>query len=440
MSRPPEKPPAQRLSLGVIFLTIFIDLVGFSVIFPLFPAILDYYLERDGQYGMLAALLNALDSVSQLADGSERFTPVLFGGVLGSLYAVLQFFFAPLWGSVSDRKGRRPILMITTLGTCLSYVLWLFAGNFALLIVARLVGGAMSGNLSVATAAVADVTTKENRAKGMGIIGAAFGLGFVVGPAIGGICAGFNPLDWKPELAAYGVNPFSTVAAVATLLSLVNFLWIRSRFAESLPEDKRGAPPVSRNPIKRILYPASKPVRRTNFAYLVFILAFSGMEFTLSFLGVERFGYTPGNITAMMIFIGVILIIVQGGVVRRLAPAIGERATALLGLALVSVGLVFLAFAATQALLYVGLAFMAVGSGLSIPTLTSLASLYAKPEEQGAVLGVFRSVGSLGRAVGPIAAGLVFWWFGSTALYLVGAAIVVAAISMCLSLPKPDKG
>jgi len=136
LSRQPEKSSPKRLSLGVIFLTIFIDLVGFSVIFPLFPAILDYYLERDGQHGMLAALLEALDSVSQLADGSERFTPVLFGGVLGSLYAVLQFFFAPLWGSVSDRKGRRPILMITTLGTCLSYVLWLFAGNFALLIVA----------------------------------------------------------------------------------------------------------------------------------------------------------------------------------------------------------------------------------------------------------------------------------------------------------------
>ncbi len=433
-----EKSPKKSLSLGVIFLTIFIDLVGFSVIFPLFPSILDHYLAQDGDHGTLAWILQQLSAFSASTGGGERFTPVLFGGVLGSLYATLQFFFAPIWGSLSDQKGRRSILLITTLGTCLSYVLWLFAGNFALLIIARLVGGAMSGNLSVATAAVADVTTKENRSKGMGMIGAAFGLGFVIGPAIGGVCILFNPLEWKPELAQFGINPFSAVALVAVLLSLVNFLWIRSRFAESLPPEKRGQSKIVRNPIARLLQPQSKPVRSTNLAYLVYILAFSGMEFTLSFLGVERFAYTPGDITEMMIFIGFILILVQGGIVRRLAPKIGEKSTALGGLSLVAIGLGILSQAETQTTLYSGLAFMAFGAGLCSPTLTSLISLYALPEEQGRALGVFRSIGSLGRAVGPIAASFVFWWFGSDTLYIAGTIIVLIATSLCLRLPKPD--
>ncbi len=397
---------------------------------------LDYYLELDGQQGMLAWILEQLAAVT---DGSERFTPVLFGGVLGSLYAALQFVFAPIWGTLSDRLGRRRILLITTTGTFLSYFVWLFAGNFALLIFARVIGGAMAGNLSVATAAVADVTTKENRSKGMGMVGAAFGLGFVVGPALGGACSMFNPVEWNPELAGIGINPFSTVALVACFLSLANVIWIRARFVESLPPEKRGQSTQSSNPIKRIFQPQSQAVLRTNIAYLVFIFAFSGMEFTLSFLGVQRFGFTPGDITKMMIFIGFILILVQGGIVRRLAPKIGEKATALGGLVLVSIGLALLSQAETQGALYLGLGFMAFGSGLSIPTLTSLVSLYAKPEEQGAALGVFRSIGSLGRAIGPITASLIFWWFGSDKLYLIGAVIVALAIVLCLRLPKPVK-
>ena len=186
-----SKPKGKPLSLGVIFLTIFIDLVGFSIIFPLFPAILDYY----GESGLLASLTDSLDAFSEKTGAGARFTPVLFGGVLGSLYAILQFFFAPIWGALSDKYGRRPILLITTLGVFASYLIWGFAGSFALLVIARFIGGCMSGNISVATAAVADVTTKETRSKGMGIVGAAFGLGFIIGPAIGGYLSSFNLLE-----------------------------------------------------------------------------------------------------------------------------------------------------------------------------------------------------------------------------------------------------
>ena len=185
MSNEPEQPSAdaKKLSLGIVFLTIFIDLVGFSIIFPLFPAILEHY----GQSGLLQNLTNSLDAFSEATGAGDRFTPVLFGGILGSLYAALQFFFAPIWGSLSDQWGRRSVLLVTTLGVFGSYLLWGFAGKFFLLVLARFVGGCMSGNISVATAAVADITTKENRSKGMGIVGAAFGLGFILGPALGGI-------------------------------------------------------------------------------------------------------------------------------------------------------------------------------------------------------------------------------------------------------------
>ncbi len=166
MSNQSEQPQngQKSLSLGVIFLTIFLDLVGFSIIFPLFPSILEYY----GQSGLLNSLTLSLDEFSAATGAGDRFTPVLFGGILGSLYAFLHFFFAPIWGSLSDKKGRRAILLITTLGVFASYILWGFAGSFLTLVIARFVGGCMSGNISVATAAVADITTKENRSKGMG--------------------------------------------------------------------------------------------------------------------------------------------------------------------------------------------------------------------------------------------------------------------------------
>lgn len=433
-TNPQNAKPAKNLSLGVIFLTIFIDLVGFSIIFPLFPAILEHY----AQDGLLLALTERLDQLAVSLGMETSFTPVLFGGALGSLYAALQFVFSPIWGSISDKRGRRPVILITTAGTFLSYLLWMFAGSFGLLVLARLIGGAMSGNLSVATAAVADVTTDENRSKGMGIIGVAFGLGFVVGPALGGMTSLYNPLIEHPEWAEFGVNPFSLVALIACCLSLINFLWIRARFQESLPAND-SVEKRSPNPIARLLKTQTPRVRKTNFAYLVYILAFSGMEFTLTFLGADRFDFGIREITKMMIFIGFILILTQGGIVRRLAPKIGEKKTATIGLTLVAVGLIWLAFAPNVANLYGGLSFMALGAGLCSPTLTALVSLYADKSEQGNALGAFRAIGSLGRAISPIIAGIVFWALGSQLLYLVGGAMVLLAALLCSKLPNPVK-
>ncbi|RME67324.1 MAG: MFS transporter [Verrucomicrobia bacterium] len=428
---------ARTPSLGVIFLTLYLDLVGFSIIFPLFPEMLDYYLGREGHGGLLGAVLAGLDRFAAWTGGGEHFTPVLFGGFLGSLYSLLQFVCAPIWGGLSDKHGRRKVLLVTVGGTALSYALWVFSGSFLFLVLARLFGGAMAGNISVATAAVADVTSRDDRAKGMGMVGAAFGLGFVTGPAIGGFTAHFNLLDWQPGLAAWGINPFSVPALVAFALAVVNLAWVAARFGESLPPERRARehPVRARDPLKLLRLRFEPAVRRTLQAHFVFIFAFSGLEFSLSFLAVERFDFSLRQITMMMVYIGLVLIVTQGGIVRRAAPRIGEKRLAIGGLVILMGGFWTLSQAGTVGALYAGLTLTALGAGCTTPALSALVSLYAPPERQGAALGAFRALGSLGRALGPIVAASVFWLYGSDTSYAAGGLLLVVPIFAATRLP-----
>ncbi|MFI5335400.1 MAG: MFS transporter, partial [Opitutales bacterium] len=207
----PEKP----LSLGVIFLTLYIDLIGFSIIFPLGPDLIDYYLKLDGRSGLLAWLLAQSDAIARGMGHDHAFAAVLFGGVLSSCFSLLQFVFAPFWGSLSDRHGRRGVLRWTVAGNTLGYLIWVCSGSFWLFLLSRLVSGAFSGNLSVATAAVADVTTRQERSRAMGMVGAAFGLGLVTGPMLGAFTAHLDLVRYFPALASCGFNPFSTPALIA---------------------------------------------------------------------------------------------------------------------------------------------------------------------------------------------------------------------------------
>lgn len=435
-------PDTGRRTLKIVFLTLFLDLVGFSIIFPLFPAMLDYYLPDGAGNGSLLGQLIA--PIAELAErtGAEdpRFmTSVLFGGILGSLYSILQFICAPLWGAYSDRVGRRKVLLITIAGLALSYLAWFFAASFWVLILARVLGGIMGGNLSVATAAVADVTTREKRSGGMAIVGIAFGLGFLVGPAIGGLCSKLNLLDRMPQLEAIGVNPFSTPALVSMLLAIINLIWVLRQFDETLPESKRGAAKKKLNlPVFHLFQSPSAATRHTNLIYLLYMLAFSGMEFTLTFLAVERFGFSPAQNGGMFVYIGFILILVQGGIVRRLAPKLGEKRLAVTGLASGTAAFCILAFALHLGPFFAALGVMAFSIGLVSPTMSALVSLYTNESEQGQALGVFRSAGSLARAIGPLLAALVYFIWGSQSAYLFGAVIVVLPFLMSLSLPKPE--
>jgi MFS family permease len=428
---------ANRRALGVILLTVFLDLVGFSIIFPLFPDMLEYYLGKEAPGGGLHSLISTLEHLSGMTGEKARLAAtVLFGGLLGSLYSILQFIAAPIWGTLSDRRGRRSILVVTIGGTAVSYLLWIVADSFWLLVASRFLGGIMAGNLSVATAAVADVTDSSSRAKGMGMIGAAFGVGFIFGPALGALLSLWDApasLPWIP-----GINPFSGPAIVAFLLAAANFFFVVRRFPETLQLGVHD-PTHAKRPINplALLRPSEFPgVNRTNLLYFVFIAAFAGMEFTLTFLAKDRFGYSAAQNGYLFLYIGVIIVLVQGGVVRRLAPKYGEKKLVLVGLLTIVPGLILVGMCATQLWLYAGLFLLAVGSSLTTPCLTALVSLYTPQDRQGETLGIFRSLGSLGRAFAPILAAVIYWRFGSQWPYFGGALVLILPLLFACGLPQ----
>jgi ferrochelatase len=439
-----ESPPLSenaKSSLKLIFFVLFLDLVGFSIIFPMFPAMAKYYLEVDAGNPFLKMIFEGITTLIQSGGGQVQ-PVVLFGGVLGAMYSFLQFLAAPFWGRLSDRIGRRPVLLVSVMGLALSYLLWFFSGSFTLLCIARIMGGIMGGNISTATAVVADVTSSSNRSKGMAFIGIAFALGFIIGPAMGGILSMIDLTKSFPQLASYGVNPFSTPALLSFILSLASFSLLYKKFKETRPTNDQEIHKSKRssNPLTLFKPLPYAGVNQTNIAHFLFLLAFSGMEFTLTFLAVERLSYTSLDNAGMFIFIGFVLAFVQGGVVRRKAHQVGEKKMALMGLVCLIPGLLSISFAHTTFPLFLGLFFLAVGSAMTIPCLTSLVSLYTPGKYQGEAIGVFRSLGALARVFGPLLACLLYWRGGSGAPYIVGAIFLIIPIIMVFKLPKMPKG
>ena len=428
----------KKPTLFIVFLTVFIDVVGFSIIFPLFPAMLDYYLELEGENSLIGWLKIWLE---RFAGDDENAVATLFGGVLGSLYGILQFVFAPIWGAYSDRHGRRPVLVLTLGGIVLANLIWVFAGSFALLVVSRLLGGIMAGNISTASAVAADITTDKNRASGMILIGVALGLGFVLGPAIGGVAHNWQMVEPAQATVGLTLHPFSGPAVIALVIAAVNWGLILFCLSESLPSEKRGQNSTKRgfNPfaqLRRIHLPG---VARTNLMYFAYWSAFSSVEFTLTFFATQKLGFKPGDIAWMFVFIGMSLIFFQGGVARQLIKRVGERRTALFGVCSTLPGFLIIGNTTSTAMLYGGLLLMTAGSGMAMPSLNSLVSRYTPADRQGLSLGVFRSLGSLSRAIGPIIGGLLYWKFGSSIPFWVGAAFLVVPFFMALGLPPIPK-
>jgi len=438
----PSNSAKKPASLGVIFLTLYIDLIGFSIIFPLLPDLLNHYLSTDGQSGLLGAMLEGTHRLSHLLGRDSNFAAVLFGGFLASFFSLLQFLFAPLWGGLSDRIGRRPVLVWTVLGTTLGYLVWILSGSFWLLVLSRILCGAFGGNLSVATAAVADVSSRADRSKAMGLVGAAFGLGLVTGPTIGALTVHWNLAASHPQLAAYGINPFSVPAMIAFSLSLVNLLWIRARFNETLPPEARKASREhrwERNALKAILGLENASVRRANLVAFIFSTAFVSMELSLTYLAAERFGYTARQNGMLLAFLGFCSIMTQGVIVRRMLGRMSELRVLSIGLVCSVIGFLGIGFASVPWMLYLALVFTAMGSGLVNPSTSGLISLYAGADEQGRVLGIFRSLGALSRAVTPVLAGLLYWSLGSKFLYVLSAITTVATFYLARTLPQPQK-
>ncbi len=381
--------------MPTLFLIVFVDLVGFGLVIPLLP----FYALR-------------------FAASPQQVTLLL------AVYSLMQLFTAPLWGRLSDRVGRRPVLMISMAASALAYLWMGSATALWMLFAARGFAGACAGNIAAAQAYIADITKPEERAKGMGLIGAAFGLGFIIGPALGGLIAGNDTATADIETPAWVAAALSSLAlcGVALLLS------------ESLPANRRG-----RGPARSRLASAFGVLRRPVLAPLILtfflvILAFAGMESTFALWATEQFGWGPRQVGYVFAYVGMLSAVLQGGLIGRLTRRFGEERLLLCGLALIGVGLLVLPLARDLAMLGVGVSGLALGMGLTQPSLNSLISRRAGREEQGEVLGVSQSVGSLSRVLGPATAGLFFAEFGRQAAFFWGAALVGIALVVVMKL------
>lgn len=362
----------KRSPLLVIFITVFIDLVGFGIVIPVLP----YY-----------------------AEGTRFGATPREVGLLFASYSVMQLIFSPVLGRLSDKYGRRPILLISLLGTCLGFLILGFAATLWMLFIGRIIDGISGGNISTAQAYIADITTTENRAKGMGLIGAAFGLGFVFGPAIGGI------------LSRWGINiPFLFAGGLAFANAILLYFTLPETVTPDHPARVSAA---SGRGWKQLLEALRQP--RLAFVltiYFLSIVAFSIMTTVFSLFMMFRLGYDPWHSGWIFAFVGVISAAVQGGLIGKLVKRFGEPMLVVAGALLFSASLFATPYVNPMigliGLLSIG-ALSSIGNALMAPSLSSLASKSASAGEQGGVLGVTQSVASLARAVGPsIAAVLIY--------------------------------
>jgi len=373
--------------LIIVFVTVFIDLLGFGIIIPLLP----FYAES---FGATAVTV----------------------GLLATSFSLMQFIFAPVWGRLSDRVGRRPIILLGLLGSCLSYLGFGMATTLTSLFIARIFAGIAGANIPTAQAVVADLTTPENRAKGMGLVGAAFGLGFIFGPAIGGF------------LSQYG---YSVPAYFASGLSLANFAAAWFLLPETLKPEHRATERVGRiDALRSALARPHLPLLLA-IGFLI-VAAFSAYESTFALFAERAHGFDASSIGYFFAFVGIILVIVQGFLVGRVVKTIGEHHIVPASLAIVAVGLLMIPATRSVSALLVANGVMAVGMGFNNPSLMSLVSRYSAAEDQGGVLGLTQSLNSLARIVGPLWGGFAFDHLGIGMPYITSAAVMGAAALLAL--------
>ncbi len=380
-----------RSSLFALFSIVVVDLIGFGIVIPVLP----FYAEA---YGASATVL----------------------GMLLTSYAIMQFAFAPLWGRLSDRIGRRPVLLVTIAGTALSLLLLGLAQSLAWLFAARILGGIFGANISVATAYVSDVTSEEERTRWMGMIGASFGIGFILGPAIGG------------ALSPYG---YGLPMLVAAGMAAANWIQAALRLPEPLrhqrdPAGSLGRLGVLQNPL----------VRRLCAANFTFAFAMTQLETVFAFFMLHRFRYDAREVAAILVMMALIMAVIQGGAIRGLAARFGEKSLLVGGAVMLGLSFAAVPWMNSVPLLLVPLAVSALGRAISQPSLLSMVSVAASPATRGVVLGAFQSGASLARVVGPLAAGALYD-VSQGAPFGLASLLMVGVVSLGLSLPgRAERG
>jgi len=347
----------------------------------------------------------------------------LIAGMLSSFYAFTQLFTGPIIGSLSDRFGRRPVLLICLCGTALGYLILGLANSLPLLFLAVLIDGLTGGNLTTVYAYIADVTNSENRARGMGLVGAAFGLGLMAGPALGGF------------LSQYGLY---VPAFVACGIALVNVVFGFFVLPESLPIEKRQTKPISEsfNWIKQFsgLFQQTN-IQKLLIAMFLLNIAFAGLQSNFPLYSNYRFQWNPTQNGYFYLYVGVFAVFMQGFLFGKIQPRVGEKRLIIFGLTFMSIGLAFMAFAPQAWMLFPAVTIVGLGTGTSIPSLTALVSLRVSESEQGRLMGGTQTLLALTNIFGPIIAGVSFELINFSSPYWIGSlfaffALMVAYMSL----------
>ncbi|XP_021955092.1 major facilitator superfamily domain-containing protein 10 isoform X1 [Folsomia candida] len=416
---------SMKRPMVVTVISLLIDLIGFTIILPLFPSILQYYKEHDesGTYAQFAQLSQKLGTlIGAPANQSET---VLMGGILGSLFSLLQFVSAPILGAFSDIYGRKKALLICLVGIMASHLLWLVAASFPIFILSRIVGGLSRANVSISTTIVSDDCPAEMRPKGMALIGIAFSVGFVVGPSIGAYFA--------------RSGNYSIPAIACFCLTALSFIIVSLYLDETLhPKYAKESKGFDLSKVSSYIWPpylfsfksvsVGEQLRPIGYAYFLYIFIYSGLEFTLTFLTQSKFQFTSMEQGKMFTILGITMAILQGSVTRRLKTDM-EASAAMMGVIFMMPAFFVLGFCNDLTTLAFGLFCYSIGSAICGPTLTSIAtSRVPKMNERGTALGIFRSLGALARGVGPIVASSLFWCFGPTVAYSIGAVAMLVPL------------
>lgn len=367
----------KRSPLVIILMSVFIALVGFGIVIPLIPV----YAERYGASGMEV-------------------------GLLIMIYSLMQFIFAPIAGRLSDRIGRRPVIIAALMLTAASYALFAMADSLLMLFVSRALAGLGGADITVAQAYIADVTPPEKRARGMGLFGAAFGVGFIIGPALTALTVPFA--EWMPPVIA------AVLAGGTSLFALF-----------ALPEPERHR---ERNPRK--LLPGEGISRTLLIIFgFNFIIVFtqSMLQSMVVLFNVHQFDWSEMENGAFLAMIGVVAASIQGGMIGKLAKRFGERGLVRYGLIIAAAGLFLISLAGSVWFLIVGGAVNAIGFAVMLPSMSSLVSRKSPADRQGQTLGTFQSIGSMARILAPVVGGLLYDTFRPTTPFFTGALIAFAA-------------
>ena len=379
----------------ILFLIVFIGMVGFGIILPLFP----FYAERFGA-------------------APEVITWTM------SAYTLAQALATPIWGRISDAYGRRLVLILTMLGSAVAYVLLAYADELWLVLFSRVLGGLMAGNISTAFAYVTDITTEEDRAASLGKIGAAMGLGFVFGPAIGGLMAGAEVETANYVLPALAAAALSVVATLGAIIFLPEslaradrkpFAWSRAVTADA--PDNLSLATVNRRGLLKLFIAA-----------LIFYTAMSQMESIFPLWANDLYGMGPRYIGGIFFYLGTIVVVMQGGVVGPLTSRFGDRSVAIASGVFFALGLVALATLTTSWQMWIALLPFGIGVGLFNPTVSSIVSKACSANERGAVMGKYHAASAWGRFFGPLWSGLLYSKISMAAPFALGAAIMLPAI------------